>query len=127
MSIADILKRSQLRAEIARIQAISKWKAEPTTYGDKCPFCGSVDYGKYSVENGTQRYRCRSCERRFNQRRVFECNCQEPGQEPSRCHTCPKFEVFIKAFKQYSTDLNQLSREELEVILDRLTTDNSPE
>lgn len=116
MSLSDILQLSQLRADIARTRAKSEWEPGPTTYGDKCPFCGSADYSKYSVENGTQRYRCRSCERRFNQRRVFTCHCEEPGQEPQRCHTCPKFETFLEAFKQHSIALNQLSHEELEAI-----------
>jgi hypothetical protein len=116
MSITNILQLTQLRAEVAKIRAMATWPPGPTVYGDKCPFCSSTDYGKYSVENGTQRYRCRACGRRFNQRRAFTCHCQEPGQGASRCHGCPKFEEFLEAFKQHTMDLSTLSLSELETL-----------
>ncbi len=113
MSIVNILQLTQLRSEVARTRAMEEWEPGPTVYGDDCPFCHSTDYVKYSVENGVQRYRCRSCRRRFNQRRVFTCPCREPGQNPAQCHTCPKFEAFLETFKQHTEELKGLDQVEL--------------
>ena len=116
MSIVNILQLIQLRAEVARARAMEEWESGPTVYGDDCPFCHSTNYAKYSVENGVQRYRCRSCRRRFNQRRVFTCPCREPGQNPTQCHTCPKFNAFLETFKQQTEKLQDLELAELEAL-----------
>lgn len=120
MSLQEILALNQLRCKIATVRAMETWSPGPTTYGDTCPHCNSANYGKYSVEQGTQRYRCRDCKRRFNERPVFTCDCVEPGQIP-RCHDCPKFEEFLKSFKSQADDLRMLNRAELETLCKQLS------
>jgi len=112
MKFQDVFNLSQLKCEIAMQRALKQWQG-PKVYGTECPFCGSPDYVKYSLENGRQRYRCRGCERRFTERTQFECSCQIPGKM-TRCHECPGFQAFVEVTRQYTAELQGLNLQQLQ-------------
>ena len=113
MSAQTLFYINQLRYEIAMYRSLKQWDPSPTTYGHRCPHCGSTSYKKYCVERGRQRYRCQDCKRRFNERVQFECTCEIPGKT-SQCQDCPGFQTFLKTLKQHSESLRNLTLEELE-------------
>ena len=112
-STFDLFK---LRAEVAMQQVLVEYGHQPKMYGRECPFCQSTDFVKYSFEKGKQRYLCRSCKRRFNERPVFECDCLAIGQAP-KCQDCPQFQSIIQAAKQRVRELADWSVEELQIVL----------
>lgn len=112
MKFQTVFNLNQLKCEIAMQRALKQWQG-PKVYGAECPFCGSTDYGKYCVENGKQRYRCRGCKRRFTERNQFECACQIPGRM-TRCHECPGLQEFVELARQYSDKLRGLDLEQLQ-------------
>lgn len=112
-STFDLIK---LRAEVAMQQVLVEHGHQPRVYGRECPFCQSTDFVKYCLENGKQRYRCRSCKRRFNERPVFECDCLVVGQA-LKCQDCPQFQSIMQAAKQRIRELADWSVEELQVVL----------
>jgi hypothetical protein len=113
MNVSDLFYLNQLRYEVAMSWSLKQWKSGPITYGDECPHCGSVNYKKSSIEHGRQRYRCRDCKRRFNERPRFECPCDIPGKMP-QCHDCPGFQAFLKVLQQHTESLRERTLEELE-------------
>lgn len=113
MLLQDVFRISQLRYEVATARAIKSWQPGQKEYGYSCPFCGATNYKEYSVENGVQRYRCEECQRRFNQRPQFNCNCEVPGKLP-KCHDCPALEEFLGILKTYTEELRPLGLSELE-------------
>jgi hypothetical protein len=110
----------KLRAEVAMQQVLVEHGHQPRVYGHECPFCRSTDFVKYSLEKGKQRYRCRSCQRRFNSRPVFECDCLVVGQA-LKCQDCPQFQSIMQAAKQRMKELADLSVEQLQVALEKLS------
>lgn len=114
MQFKAVFNLNQLRSEIAMKQAIQHWTG-PKVHGEECPFCGSIEYVKYGLENSKQRYRCRRCNRRFTKRTQFECACQVPGRT-IKCNDCPGFQEFIQIAHQYSDKLRGLSVEQLQAI-----------
>jgi Zn ribbon nucleic-acid-binding protein len=113
----SIFELSKLRAEVVTQQVLSEYQYQPKVYGNECPFCQSTDFVKYSVENGKQRYRCRSCQRRFTQRPVFVCDCLAPGQT-AKCQDCPQFQDIMQMIRQRSKELAHWSAEELQNLLE---------
>lgn len=111
--IKSIFELSRLQAEVAMQQALEKYPHQPRVYGRECPFCESVDFVKYSLEQGHQRYWCRSCHRRFNERSLFACDCSSLGCE-LKCQDCPQFKVVISFAKERMGELVGLSAEELQ-------------
>jgi hypothetical protein len=112
-STFDLIK---LRAEVALQQVLVEHGHQPRVYGRECPFCQSTDFVKHSLEKGKQRYRCRSCKRRFNERPVFLCDCSVVGQA-LKCQNCPQFLSIMEAAKQRVRELADWSVEELQVVL----------
>jgi hypothetical protein len=106
----------KLRAEVAMQQVLVEHGHQPRVYGRECPFCQSTDFVKSSLEKGKQRYRCRSCQRRFNERPVFECDCLVVGQA-LKCQDCPQFQSIMQAAKQRVRELADWSVEQLQVVL----------
>lgn len=115
--IKSIFGLTKLRAEVATRQVLSEYQYQPRVYGQECPFCQSTNYVKYCLENGKQRYRCRSCQRRFNERPVFDCNCLQPGQIP-KCQDCPQFKNIMELVRKRSKELAYWSAEQLQNLLD---------
>lgn len=112
MKFRDVFDLKQLKCEIAMQRALTRWQV-PKVYGMECPFCGSPDYVKYSLEHGRQRYRCRGCKRRFTERTQFECTCQRPGKI-TKCHECPGFQAFVEVMRQYTAELQGLNLQQLQ-------------
>ena len=108
----SIFGLSKLLAEVAMRQVLVEHPHQPQVYGQECPFCQSTNFVKYSFEKGKQRYRCRSCKRRFNERPVFKCDCTAIGQI-SKCQDCPQFKEVVQAAKQRMKDLTNWNVEEL--------------
>jgi predicted RNA-binding Zn-ribbon protein involved in translation (DUF1610 family) len=113
MDLQNVFQISQLRYEVATARAIEHWQPGHKEYGYSCPHCGAKNYKKYSVENGTQRYRCEDCQRRFNQRPKFICNCEVPGKLTT-CHDCPAMGEFLEVLKTHTKELRPLGLAELE-------------
>jgi hypothetical protein len=109
---------TNLRSKVAMQKALARYLHQPKVFGRECPFCQSLDFVKYSFEQGKQRYRCRSCCRRFNERPVFECSCPEIGQS-LHCQDCPQFQSLLEAAKQYLKEIENWSIEELRYFLEQ--------
>lgn len=114
-STFDLIK---LRAEVAMQQVLVEHGHQPRVYGCECPFCQSTNFVKCGLENGKQRYSCRSCKRRFNSRPVFECDCLVVGQA-LKCQDCPQFQSIMQAAKQRIRELADWSVEELQAVLQK--------
>jgi len=112
MKFQDVFNLNQLKCEIAMQRALTRWQV-PKVYGTKCPFCGSTDHVKHSLENGKQRYRCQGCKRSFTERTQFECDCQRPGKT-TKCHECPGFQAFVEVTRQYTAELKGLNLQQLQ-------------
>ncbi|BBD60723.1 hypothetical protein NIES2109_35220 [Nostoc sp. HK-01] len=113
MNFKNVFELNQIRSEIAFQKAIKLWQSEPKVFGIGCPHCYSLNFKKYSFEQGKQRYICKDCKRRFNERPHFECNCITPGKS-TICHKCPRFQQFLETMRQYIDELRGLSIEELQ-------------
>lgn len=113
MNLKNVFELNQIRCEIAFQKAIKLWQSESKVFGMDCPHCYSLNFNKYSFEKGRQRYVCRDCKRRFNERPHFECTCVTPGKS-TICHSCPRFQDFLETMRQYTNELRGLSMEELE-------------
>ncbi len=118
MKFQDVFNLNQLRCEIAMQRALKQWKG-PKVYGTECPFCGSTEYVKHSVENSKQRYRCRGCKRRFTERPQFECFCQTPGKT-TNCQECPGFQAFVEVMRRYTAEFRGLNLQELQNLKEKL-------
>lgn len=115
MSFKDVFEINQIRCEIAFQKALKQWSSKAKLFGVGCPHCNSLNYKKYSFENGRQRYICLECKRRFTERPHFECSCAVPGKS-TVCQNCPRFQEFLRTVRQYVDELRGLSINELQIL-----------
>lgn len=113
MNTQKIFDLNKLRCELAMQQALQKWQPQPKTYGLECPQCNSTRLVKSGRYNGIQKYLCNDCDRTFQERPRFVCECLIPGTQ-LKCQSCPQFKEFLILVKQKMEELRCLSLQELQ-------------
>jgi hypothetical protein len=126
VSFKDVFEINQIRCEIAFRKTLKHWASEAKLFGVGCPHCNSLNFKKYSVEKGKQRYICQECKRRFNERPSFECSCVVPGKR-TVCQTCPRFQEFLATLRQHIDALRVLNRQELQILSEQEVLDSKVE
>lgn len=104
---------NKLRCELAMQQALQEWQVKPQIYGMECPKCKSNQIWRCGISEGVQRYQCKNCQRRFQNRLQLVCDCLIPGKQV-KCQDCPQFKEFLEIVKQKVDTLIDLSEIDLE-------------
>ncbi|AVH61988.1 transposase [Nostoc sp. 'Peltigera membranacea cyanobiont' N6] len=113
MNTQKIFYLNKLRCEVAMQQALQDWQPQPKTYGFECPRCNSTRLVKIRSSNSIQKYLCNDCDRSFQERPRFVCECLIPGHQLN-CQSCPQFKEFLGLVKQKMDELRFLSFQELQ-------------
>ena len=110
------LKLQDLRAQVARQEALSSWLSSASPLASVCPHCQSSHIKSKGLANGKKRYSCYGCRRSFYAPEHWNCTCQLPG-DLSLCQACPNFEKFLAVMAEKLESLQGLDAEQLQSLL----------
>jgi len=117
MNIQEKLELHKLKTQIALLQL--RQIGESDVEKIKCPFCQSKTvYRQRQPETGNT-HGCQSCQQKFSEELLPGCICRTPGRL-QKCLDCPHYQSILPMVKEKVSNLQNLSRQELESLLVQL-------
>lgn len=120
MDIQALFYLNQLRCQVAKQAVLKDWQPQTKEEEIKCPRCNRGNPYKNGCPYNKQRYLCRACQFRFQEKPLLKCSCITPGSDLA-CQNCPRFKEFLQLVKNKVKSLQELSLEELQ----RLQSDSN--